>query len=174
MPFLPPDSTTPAYLPFILLNSIYEGSNAVNLTATDDSASPAITLPTNFPFGDTNRTRAYVSFDSPKVYTSEYFYHHFLKVGTNGYTTFGTTAYTEYRNSDFPGTSGQYITAGFWDDINIANGGFITYEVIESGAFLDSVNAYIKRKRPTSFEGTWMLVASYEKVAPFSGTGEVC
>ena len=96
------------------------------------------------------------------------------QVGTNGYITFGSSVYTEYRNGVFPGTSGtQYIVAAFWDDIDPAKGGWITYEVFQSGDFLDSVNAYIKRKRPTSFQGTWMLVASYEKVNPFSGTGEV-
>ena len=67
----------------------------------------------------------------------------------------------------------QYAIAPFWDDINIGNGGFITYETIESGYLLDQVNAYIQRKRPTSFEGTWMLVASYEKVHAYSGSGEV-
>jgi hypothetical protein len=146
------DSSTPAYLPFILLDSFYESSNAVNLPVVDDSASSAITLPTTFPFGDTDHTSAYV--------------------GTNGYITFGTSAYIAYSNTAFPGTSGQYIVAAFWDDIDIRNGGSITYEIFESGYFLDVVNEYLKRIRPTSFEGTWMLVASFDKVEPYSGSGE--
>ena len=64
------------------------------------------------------------------------------QVGTNGYITFGSSVYTEYRNGVFPGTSGtQYIVAAFWDDIDPAKGGWITYEVLQSGDFLDSVNA---------------------------------
>ena len=55
------DSTTPGYLPFILVNSIYEGSNAVNLSVVDDSASSAITLPTTFRFGDSDCSTAFVS-----------------------------------------------------------------------------------------------------------------
>ena len=96
-----------------------------------------------------------------------------MKVGTNGYITFGTSAYIAYSNTAFPGTSGQYIVAAFWDDIDIRNGGSITYEIFESGYFLDVVNEYLKRIRPTSFEGTWMLVASFDKVEPYSGSGEV-
>lgn len=49
----------------------------------------------------------------------------------------------------------------------------ITYEIFESGYFLEKVNEFIRRRRPTSFEGTWMLIASYERVQPFSGSGEV-
>lgn len=75
--------------------------------------------------------------------------------------------------AEFSGSLTRYVIAPFWDDINIAKGGVITYEIFESGYFLDKVNEFIKRKRPTSFEGTWMMVASYEKVQPYSGTGEV-
>lgn len=169
------DSSTPVYLPFILLDSIYEDSNAVNLPVSDDSASSAITLPTSFPFADTNQTSAYVSFDT---HCKTSIFHMIklnpiLKVGTNGYITFGTSAFTAYSNAAFPGTSGQYIVAGFWDDINIVNGGSIAYEIFEDGYFLDEVNKYITRIRPTSFEGTWMLVSSFEKVEPYSGSGEV-
>ena len=65
--------------------------------------------------------------------------------------------------------------APFWDDINIAGSGrgTISYETFESGYFLEQVNAFLQRIRPTSFEGTWMLVAYYNEVFPFSGTGEV-
>ena len=45
--------------------------------------------------------------------------------------------------------------------------------MIESGDFLNYVDAFLKRKRPTTFKATWMLLASYEKVEPFSGSGEV-
>jgi len=66
--------------------------------------------------------------------------------------------------------------APFWDNINIAGSdrGAISYETFESGYFLEQVNAFLQRKRPTSFEGTWMLVTYYNEVFPHSGTGEVC
>ena len=65
--------------------------------------------------------------------------------------------------------------APFWDDINISGGdrGAISYETFESGYFLEQVNAFLQRIRPTSFEGTWMLVAYYNEVFPISSTGEV-
>ena len=65
--------------------------------------------------------------------------------------------------------------APFWDDINISGGdrGAISYETFESGYFLEQVNAFLQRIRPTSFEGTWMLVAYYNEVSPFSSTEEV-
>ena len=63
--------------------------------------------------------------------------------------------------------------APFWDDIHIGISGGISYETFESGYFLDHVNAFLQRKRGTSFEGTWMLVAYYNEVHPYSGTGEV-
>ena len=64
--------------------------------------------------------------------------------------------------------------APFWDDINISGGdrGAISYETFESGYFLEQVNAFL-RIRPTSFEGTWMLVAYYNEVSPLSSTEEV-
>ena len=68
----------------------------------------------------------------------------------------------------------MYVLAPFWDDIDIETSGVITYEIFESGYFLERVSDFIRRKRPTSFEGTWMLVASYKKVYPFFGSGEVC
>ena len=49
----------------------------------------------------------------------------------------------------------------------------ISYETFESGYFVDKVNDFIQRRKPTSFEGTWMMVASYDKVQPYSGSGEV-
>ena len=65
--------------------------------------------------------------------------------------------------------------APFWDDINIAgvDRGTISYETFESGYFLEQVNAFLQRIRPTSFEGTWMLAAKYNEVHPYSGTGDV-
>ena len=66
--------------------------------------------------------------------------------------------------------------APFMSNIDTRGGdrGTISYETFQSGYFLEQVNAFIQRKIPTSFEGTWMLVAYYNEVFPLSGTGEVC
>ena len=49
------------------MDLLYENSNGVNLTVADDIASSAITLPTRFPFGSINQTRAYVSVLTSRV-----------------------------------------------------------------------------------------------------------
>ena len=95
------------------------------------------------------------------------------QVGSNGIISFGSSAYNTHGNSPFPGLSGRFLLAPYWDDINIVNGGSISYELFDSGYFLDEVNSYLYRKLPSNFEGTWMIVANYYMVAPYSGTGEV-
>ena len=93
-------------------------------------------------------------------------------MGSNGILSFGTS-YNPFSNSQFTSTSQNYLIAPFWDDINIVNGGTISYEIFESGYLLDQVNSFIRARRPTTFRGTWMLVAYYYEVQPYSGSGEV-
>ena len=61
--------------------------------------------------------------------------------------------------------------APFWDDINIDDGGTISYETFESGYYLEQVNAYIQRQRQNTFQGTWMINVYYKEVAPYSQSG---
>ena len=96
-----------------------------------------------------------------------------VQVGSNGIIAFGLSAYNPFINIVFAGLLTRYVVAPFWDDININKGGIISYETFDSGYFLQQVNDFIERTRPTSFEGTWMIVAYYNKVQPFSGSGEV-
>ena len=93
-------------------------------------------------------------------------------MGSNGVISFGSS-YDDYINREFTSTFREYLVAPFWDDININNGGTISYEIFESGYYLEQVNAYIQRKRPTDFEGTWMMNVYYKEVSPFAGDGEV-
>ena len=99
----------------------------------------------------------------------------FFQVGSNGIISFGTNAYNSFRNGAIPGTSGLYFVAPFWDDIDTRNGGVISYEAFLSGSFLDVVNNFINRHRPTKldFRGTWMMVAYYNKVYPYTRNNEV-
>ena len=61
--------------------------------------------------------------------------------------------------------------APFCDDINLQNGGTISYETFESGYFLEQVSAYIQRKIQNAFQGTWMMNVYYKEVAPYSESG---
>ena len=61
--------------------------------------------------------------------------------------------------------------APFCDDINLQNGGSISYETFESGYYLEQVSAYIQRKIQNAFQGTWMMNVYYKEVAPYSQSG---
>jgi hypothetical protein len=122
------------------------------LPATDDGFEGPIDIPTGFPFGSSIQTQVFV--------------------GTNGLISFGT-GYNSFANQAFPGNAAiqdRYLVAPFWDDVDIRfNTGDISYEIHESGYFLDQVNNFIQRSRPTDFEGTWMMVVYYDKVHPYFG-----
>lgn len=96
-----------------------------------------------------------------------------LQVGSNGIVSFGTSAYNVRTNSAFSGSLNRYLLAPYWDDINIVRGGTISYGTFESGYLLEQVNAYLQRAFPTNFVGTWMMVAYYDQVAPYTSSDEV-
>lgn len=102
-----------------------------------------------------------------------------LQVGTNGLISFGT-GYNSFSNQAFPGNAAiqsRFLVAPFWDDVDIRFGtGDISYEIHESGYFLDQVNAFIQQTRPTEFQGTWMMVVFYDAVHPYFGlfNSDVC
>ena len=55
--------------------------------------------------------------------------------------------------------------APFWDDADTRFGnGEVSYEVYESGYMLDYISAFIRRRNPSNFRGTWMMVASWDAV----------
>ena len=104
----------------------------------------------------------------------------FIQVGTNGLISFGT-GYNSFSPQVFPGNaaiSSLYLVAPFWDDVDIRFGnGDISYEIHGPGSFfLYQVSAFIQEKRPTTFEGTWMMVVFYDAVHefPFFFNPEVC
>ena len=91
-------------------------------------------------------------------------------MGTNGILSFNSS-FNSYFNSPFPlSFTEAYLVAPFWDDVDIRGGnGRIMYEIHEDGYFLEQVNRFLQRKRPSSFEGTWMLVAHWDEVHPYFG-----
>ena len=95
-----------------------------------------------------------------------------MQVGSNGIISFGRV-YNNGTNEEFTRLlTGKYLVAPFWDDINISDGGTISYETFESGYYLEQVNAYIQRQRQNAFQGTWMMNVYYKEVAPYSESGE--
>ena len=67
--------------------------------------------------------------------------------------------------------SSLYLVAPFWDDVDTREGnGEISYEIYESGYFLDHVSAFVRKQRPSTFQGTWMVVVYWDAVHPYLGT----
>ena len=89
-------------------------------------------------------------------------------MGTNGLLSFGSS-YNSFSNQVFPDFV-RYLVAPFWDDVDIRGGnGRISYEIHQSGYFLEQVNTYLKRKRPSDFQGTWMAVTYWDAIHPYFG-----
>ena len=96
-----------------------------------------------------------------------------MQVGTNGIWSFDK-AYNSSINVPFSESFPEYVVAPFWDNVNIVGGnGQITYEIHEDGYFLDQVNSFLQKRRPSSFVGTWMLVAYWDAVAPYLLFGDL-
>lgn len=94
------------------------------------------------------------------------------QVGTNGLVSFGAS-YNSFFNQQFPGSSSisfRYLVAPFWDDVDTRGGnGQVYYEVHQSGHFLNQVSSFIRKIKPSSFQGTWMLVVYWDAVHPYFG-----
>ena len=98
-----------------------------------------------------------------------------MQVGTNGYFSFGKRVAT-CCPSPFPNTL-NYLVAPFWADIDISrdDGGEIYYQVHSRGnnsvsdELLHEVSAFISNNQQTVFNGSWMLVATWDQVKAFSG-----
>ena len=93
-------------------------------------------------------------------------------MGTNGLLSFGSS-YNSWSNQQFPGNSAinlRYLVAPFWDNVDIRGGnGQVSYEIHQSGYYLDLVNTFLRRKRPSDFTGTWMAVVYWDAVHPYFG-----
>ena len=89
----------------------------------------------------------------------------FIQVGTNGLLSFGS-AFSTGDNVAFPDFV-RYLVAPYWDNVDTGGGnGKISYEIHQAGHFLDQVNTYLNRKKPSEFQGTWMAVVLYDAVHP--------
>ena len=96
-------------------------------------------------------------------------------MSTNGLLSFGSS-YNGFSNEEFPGSafiSSLYLVAPYWDDVDISRDeiGQISYEIHESGSYyLNLVNDFLLRQRPSTFSATWMFVAYWDSVRPYPGS----
>ena len=98
-----------------------------------------------------------------------------MQVGTNGYFSFGRQV-TNCCPIPFP-NGPYYLVAPFWSDIDIRgdDGGEIYYQVHSRGSksvsdeLLDEVSVFISNSQQTVFNGSWMLVATWDHVKAYSG-----
>ena len=102
-----------------------------------------------------------------------------LQVATNGLVSFGT-AFTSFTPVLFSNESSlaAFVAAPYWADIDNTFTGEIWYEThtagsgensTESNALLGEVSAFVRaRQGVPSFNGSWMLVATWNESLPFS------
>ena len=93
-----------------------------------------------------------------------------MQVGTNGLISFDIP-YNAFFTSPFPGSvSTLNLVAPYWDDVDTRGGnGQISYEIHEDDHYINQVNSFINTVRPSRFEGTWMLVVTWDAVHPYFG-----
>ena len=96
-------------------------------------------------------------------------------MASNGYLSFGEV-YNDFSDEPFPtgSTEFRYLIAPMWNDLDVTDGGSISYEVHEYGSgitlsnhLLYQVSSYISETRHVDFYGSWMVVAHWEDVPRF-------
>lgn len=97
------------------------------------------------------------------------------QISTNGIISFGEPFYV-LPPSLFPGTAstvaGSYLVSPFWADVDITLKGGIHYEIhpgntAASSTVLTTVSDFVSEREGVVFEGTWMLVVTWESVPPW-------
>ena len=85
--------------------------------------------------------------------------------------SFGTPFYN-HQPEEFPGgfsdISSLYLVAPFWSDVDIRRDGAVFYEIhSESNAVMEQVSAFVSDYTGDDFQGSWMLVAQWDRVHPY-------
>ena len=106
-----------------------------------------------------------------------------LKVSSNGLISFGHQ-YSHHDSTLFPNEDdpSAFVAAPYWGDIDNRDLGEIWYETHISGwsatadSMLEKVSNLVRSEQNiSSFQGTWMVVATWKGSVPYDGTGsEVC
>ena len=98
-------------------------------------------------------------------------------MGTNGVISFGRS-FIQHTPVEFPSAFPEvytsYILAPFWADVDITRSGAVYYEthtmtVPASRDLLDRVSSFITFTTEEEFQGTWMLIALWDDVPPYTG-----
>ena len=108
-----------------------------------------------------------------------------IQVSTNGIISFGSQfphfGATLFPNDNNPTVFNSCVAAPYWGDIDNRNLGEIWYETHAAGqsSYSDSQLQQVsnlvisERNLSYSFQGTWMVVATWNRSVPFAGTGSV-
>lgn len=107
-----------------------------------------------------------------------------LQVTSNGLISFGQT-FPNFGATLFPNEADStvftaFVAAPYWADIDNRNMGEIWYETHTGGqsaisdSLLELVSNLVRSEQDVpSFQGRWMVVATWNESIPFAGTGDV-
>ena len=105
-----------------------------------------------------------------------------IQVSSNGIISFGNEfphfGATLLPNINNPTVYNSYIAAPYWSDIDGRVFGEVWYETHVAGqsttsnSLLERVSSLVRSERNlSSFQGTWMVVATWNGSVPFAGSG---
>ena len=170
----------------VYLKYLERTSNSITMPRCDDCSSDAIDLISfPVPFGDYIHLVAHVSLTLILESQSNrvtFILILFKKISTNGIITFGqhfpNFAATLFPNEDDSTVFTAFVAAPYWGDIDNSNTGEIWYETHISGwsatsdSLLERVSNLVRSEQNhPSFQGTWMVVATWNGSVPYGGTG---
>ena len=105
-----------------------------------------------------------------------------IQISSNGIISFGSgfPSYgaTLFPNVNNPTVFNSYLAAPYWSDIDGRIFGEVWYETHTSGqsatsnTLLERVSNLVRSEQGlSSFQGTWMVVATWNGSVPFAGSG---
>lgn len=106
------------------------------------------------------------------------------QIATNGIISFGNEfphfSATLFPNANDPTVFNSYVAAPYWADIDNRNLGEIWYETHRAGqsstsdTLLERVSNLVRSEQNVfPYQGTWMVVATWNGSVPFAGLGTV-
>ena len=89
-----------------------------------------------------------------------------FQVNANGIISF-LAAVSQHAPDPFPLSDQRQIIAPFWGDVNINNGGTISYRQTTDSGLLQRATDDVRRAflDHTEFHATWIFIATWDRVA---------